>query len=223
MTYTRFAIYDAPIDDAVANFGATWLGWDVRTGRVTRQADVPGLDDITMTTRKYGFHGTLKPPFRLADGHTLDELQARAADLAGRCAPAQSGSLQLTTLGGFLALTPTGDLTALGRVASACVRDLDTFRAPTPEAELERRRSAGLSVRQEALMRRWGYPYVLEEFRFHLTLSGRLPQTDRAAWVNTARTHLPPLAERYEINSIALCGERPDGRFELIQRYALTG
>jgi hypothetical protein len=131
--------------------------------------------------------------------------------------------LQLTTLGGFLALTPTGDLTALERVASACVRDLDTFRAPSSDTELARRRSAGLSPRQEALMLRWGYPFVMEEFRFHLTLSGRLAQADRAAWVDTARSHLPPLAERYEINSIALCGERPDGRFELIQRYALTG
>lgn len=223
MTYTRFAIYDAPIDDALASFGATWLGWDLRTGRATRQADVPGLDDITMTPRKYGFHGTLKPPFRLADRHTLDELQARAADLAERCAPAGCSGLQLTTLGGFLALTPTGDLTGLERVASACVRDLDTFRAPASDAELARRRSAGLSARQEALVLEWGYPYVMEEFRFHLTLSGRLPEADRTAWMNTARTHLPPLADRYELGSIALCGERPDGRFELIQRYTLTG
>lgn len=223
MTYTRFAIYDAPIDDALAGFGATWLGWDVRTGSATLQADVPGLNDITMTPRKYGFHGTLKPPFRLAVDRSVDELQAAAADLAGRCAPARSGGLMLTTLGGFLALTPTGDLTGLERVASACVTDLDAFRAPASETELERRRSAGLSARQEALMQHWGYPYVMEEFRFHLTLSGRLPQTDRAAWVNTVRTHLPPLADRYELGSIALCGERPDGRFELIQRYTLAG
>ncbi|KIN78793.1 DUF1045 domain-containing protein [Sulfitobacter mediterraneus] len=223
MTYTRFAIYDAPIDDTLANFGAVWLGWDVRTGTATRQADVPGLDDITMTPRKYGFHGTLKPPFRLADGRSLDELQTAAAGLAGRCAPASSGGLTLTTLGGFLALTPTGDLTALERVASASVRDLDAFRAPAPEVELERRRSAGLSARQEALMLEWGYPYVMEEFRFHLTLSGRLPEADRTAWMNTALAHLPPLADRYDLGGIALCGERPDGRFELIQRYTLTG
>ena len=223
MTYTRFAIYDAPINDALADFGATWLGWDVRTGNTTRQADVPGLDDITMTPRKYGFHGTLKPPFRLADGRSVDELQTAAAHLARRCAPAQSGGLALTTLSGFLALTPKGDLTALERVASACVRDLDALRAPAPDAELERRRSAGLSPRQEALMLEWGYPYVMEEFRFHLTLSGRLPEAGRTAWMNTAQTHMPPLAECYEIKSIALCGERPDGRFEIIQRYTLTG
>ena len=223
MTDTRFAIYDAPIDDALAGFGATWLGWDVRTGSGTRQPDVPGLDDITMTPRKYGFHGTLKSPFRLADGRSVGELQAAAADLARRCAPAQSGSLMLTTLGGFLALTPTDDLTALERVASACVNDHDPFRAPASEAELAGRRSAGLSVRQEALLKAWGYPNMMEEFRFHLTLSGRLPEADRTAWMYTAQTHMPPLAECYEIKSIALCCERPDGRFELIQRYTLTG
>jgi hypothetical protein len=223
MTYTRFAIYDAPIDDALAGFGAAWLGWDVRTGRAACQADVPGLNDITMTPRKYGFHGTLKPPFRLADGPSTQDLQTAVSKLAGTCAPAHCGGLTLTTLGGFLALTPTGDLTGLERVASACVRDLDTFRAPASDAELARRRSAGLSARQEALMLAWGYPYVMEEFRFHLTLSGRLAQADRTAWMNTARTHLPPLAECYELGSIALCGERPDGRFELIQRYTLKG
>uniref|UniRef100_UPI0035C82E0F DUF1045 domain-containing protein n=1 Tax=Pseudooctadecabacter sp. TaxID=1966338 RepID=UPI0035C82E0F len=144
-------------------------------------------------------------------------------DLAARCSPAQSGGLTLTTLGGFLALTPTGDLTALERVASACVRDLDPFRAPASPDELARRRSAGLTTRQEALMMEWGYPYVMEEFRFHLTLSGRLAQADRTAWMKTAQTHLPPLGNRYDLGSIALCGERPDGRFELIQRYTLTG
>lgn len=223
MRYTRFAVYDAPVDDTLANFGAAWLGWDLRTGRATRQVNVHGLHDITMTPRKYGFHGTLKPPFKLAEGFSLDDLQIAAADMAGRCAPAQSGALRLTTLGGFLALTPMGNLTGLEEVATACVQGLDCFRAPATEAELVRRRSAGLSARQEALMMEWGYPYVQEEFRFHLTLSGLLSGADRTAWMNIAQTHLPPLAERYELSTIALCGERPDGRFELIQRYALTG
>lgn len=222
MKYTRFAIYDAPVDDALASFGAAWLGWDVQASTATCQLRIPGLDDITMTPRKYGFHGTLKPPFRLADGWSLDDLQVAAAELAGHCAPASSGGLVLTTFGGFLALTPTGDLSGLERVASACVKGLDAFRAPASEAELVRRRSAGLNARQEALMRAWGYPYVMEEFRFHLTLSGRLAPEDRTAWMDAALPHLPPLAERYDVGSIALCGERPDGRFELIQRYALS-
>ncbi|MEP3295076.1 DUF1045 domain-containing protein [Tateyamaria sp.] len=223
MTYTRFAIYDAPSDDALAEFGATWLGWDIRTGCATDQPDVHGLDDITMTPRKYGFHGTLKPPFRLATGTDVGGLQVAVTEMAATCAPTKSGGLALTTLGGFLALIPTGDLSGLERVAGACVRALDPFRAPQSKADLIRRRKAGLSARQETLMLRWGYPYVMEEFRFHLTLSARMPDQDRAQWFQTAQANLPPLNEIYAIDSIALCGERADGRFELIQRYALTG
>ena len=48
------------------------------------------------------------------------------------------------------------------------------FARPPGAAELERRRKAGLSAAQEKMLLRWGYPYVLDEFRFHLTLTGRL-------------------------------------------------
>ncbi|MEL7211932.1 MAG: DUF1045 domain-containing protein [Pseudomonadota bacterium] len=223
MSYSRFAIYFVPPAGALADFGAAWLGWNIATGQQAAQPDVPGLCDITMTPGKYGFHGTLKPPFRLAEGTTSGDLYAATANLAQSTAPAQCETLALNKMGGFLALTPQGDLTGLQRIAEACVRDLDTFRAPAGEAELARRRAAGLSARQEALLTRWGYPYVMEEFRFHLTLSGHLPTEDIAKWQTTLRSHLPDLPTPFRIDQIALCGERADGRFELVHRYALTG
>jgi hypothetical protein len=184
---------------------------------------MPGLHDITMTPRKYGFHGTLKPPFRLADGHTLDTLDRAVFDLAGTLSPAVCDGLRPTTLGGFLALTPVGPPDGVQRVAGACVRDLDTFRAPAPEAELARRRKAGLNERQEALLTQWGYPYVLEEFRFHMTLSGRLSKDAARSSTRMLQTVLPELPAPFTLDQIALCGERHDGRFELIHRYTLTG
>lgn len=193
------------------------------TGRVAAQPEVSGLRDITMTPMKYGFHGTLKPPFRLADGMSVEALETAVGELAASLKPAACDRLALTTLGGFLALTPQGDATGLRRIADACVRDLDRFRAPAPDAELARRRQAGLTDRQEALLTQWGYPYVMEEFRFHLTLSGRLPTADIAHWSAVVEQHLPPITTPFPIDQIALCGERSDGRFELIQRYALTG
>ena len=108
-------------------------------------------------------------------------------------------------------------------MAGACVRDLDEFRAPAGEAELARRRKAGLSARQEALLTQWGYPYVFEEFRFHLTLSGRLPEEDVRGWTDTLQGYLPNLPASFVVDQIALCAERQDGRFELIHRYTLTG
>ncbi|GIT90660.1 phosphonate metabolism protein [Jannaschia pagri] len=223
MSYARFAVYFVPPDGPLAEFGAAWLGWDVVRGQTITQPDIPGLSDITATPRKYGLHGTLKPPFRLAEGCDPAALEQAVADLARGLAPATCDGLALTTLGSFLALTPHGDGAGLARVAAACVTGLDDFRAAPDEAELARRRSAGLSDRQEALLTAWGYPYVLEEFRFHLTLSGRLPEADLARWAQTLRGHMPELPEPFPIDQIALCGERPDGRFELIHRYALAG
>jgi len=221
--YTRFAIYYLPPAGALADFGARWLGWDVRTGQTTAQPDVPDLDDITVTPRKYGFHGTIKPPFKLEQGRYFEDLKQTVAELAAGCAPANSPAIELTTLGRFLALTPSGDVSGLARVAATFVRGLDMYRAPASKAELKRRRNAGLSPRQDELLRDWGYPYVLEEFRFHLTLSGRLDSDKIEEWRDVLATQLPDLPAPFSMSEIALCGERPDGRFEEIQRYALTG
>ncbi|MEL6573736.1 MAG: DUF1045 domain-containing protein [Pseudomonadota bacterium] len=223
MSFTRFAVYYLPPDGPLATFGAKWLGWDVATGTAADRYHVPGLDDVTMTPRKYGFHGTLKPPFRLADGQTLDGLAAAIESLAASAHPAQCDGLELRRLGRFLALTPEGDMRDIGRIAAACVTDLDKFRAPADDAELTRRRAAGLSPRQETLLTLWGYPYVMEEFRFHLTLTGKLGENDVGHWANTAAGLLPRLPQPFHLDTIALVGEREDGGFQLIQRYALTG
>lgn len=223
MSYSRFAIYYLPPEGALATFGAAWLGWDVARGARAVHPDVPGLPDITMTPQKYGFHGTLKPPFVLADGKTADDLKAGVAALADRLPPAQCDGLDVTALGKFLALTPRGDINDLRRVAEACVKALDPFRAPASAAELARRRQAGLSARQDALLMQWGYPYVMEEFRFHLTLSGQLRADEIAQWLATVKQNLPPLPAPFHLDQIALCGARADGRFELIHRYTLVG
>ena len=52
-------------------------------------------------------------------------------------------------------------------------------------AELARRNPASLTPRQRELLKTWGYPYVLDEFRFHLTLTDRVgderrPEVERA-------------------------------------------
>ena len=223
MSHTRFAIYYVPPKGAWAEFGASWLGWDCVAARDADRPDVPGLHEVTLAPRKYGFHGTLKPPFRLTEGTDLNGLQAAVAQMAAACAPAQSDGLAVTVLGRFLALTPVGDTSELARVAASCVEALDAFRAPPSEAELERRRKARLSDRQEALLHRWGYPYVMEEFRFHMTLTGRLPVHEIDHWKELVQAHLPPLPAPFVMDELALVGERADGRFELIQRYTLAG
>ncbi len=223
MSYTRFAIYFVPPDGALAGFGARWLGWDLATGSAVAQPDLDGLATITRTPRKYGFHGTLKPPFRLADGCDPDGLERAVQAVAAACAPACCEGLYLSRIGRFLALTPVGDTGGIERVAATCVRALDEWRAPPDAAELERRRRARLTERQDALLTRWGYPYVMEEFRFHMTLTGRVAPDEVDRWRETATAHMPELPAPFELDAIALVGERKDGHFELIQRYTLTG
>ncbi|WP_425091045.1 DUF1045 domain-containing protein [Tropicimonas sp. S265A] len=223
MSFTRFAIYYLPTDKTLASFGAAWLGWDVCAGRSVAQPDVGGIGDVTATPRKYGFHGTLKPPFRVCGGVEAAQLEDAVAALAERTAPARCDGLALSRLGRFLALTPIGDASEIGRVAAACVSDLDTFRAPPTMAELARRRRARLSPLQEAMLTRWGYPYVMDAFRFHLTLTGTLPDGTARRWQEVVADALPPLPAPFVMDEIALVGERPDGMFERIQRYALTG
>ena len=69
--FKRYAVYYAPEPGAFANFCARWLGWDAITGAEVAHAEVAGLpcpvSELTETPRKYGFHGTLKPPFHLSD------------------------------------------------------------------------------------------------------------------------------------------------------------
>ncbi|ETX27745.1 DUF1045 domain-containing protein [Roseivivax isoporae] len=226
--FERYALYYAPEPGALADFGASWLGWDAGAGMSRPHPDLPALPvpvaDLTATPRKYGFHGTLKPPFRLAPGSTPAALHADAAALCATLAPVTLGALRLARIGRFLALVPEGGEEGLAALAAALVRGLDAHRAPPTEAESARRRAARLSPRQEALLARWGYPYVMEEFRFHLTLTGPLDPATRDATEAALGPVLAPLLPRpFRIGSACLFGEAPDGRFHLVHRYALTG
>lgn len=224
--HVRFAIYYAPPPGAFADRAAAWLGWDAAGGHATAQpdlADLPApLADLTEDPRKYGFHGTLKPPFRLADGCAAGGLDAACRALARRLAPVAMPALALSVLDGFLALTPVGDLAPLGALAARVVADLDSFRAPLTEAEIARRRPDRLSARQRALLQTWGYPYVMEAFQFHLTLTGRLAPRDPSPVQTAAQDYFGPVLPRpFQVADLCLFGEAADGRFHLLHRYPL--
>jgi len=223
MIYKRFALYYLPPAGSLADFGSAWLGWDVVAGCPVPRLTVEGLEAVTETPAKYGFHATLKPPFRLHEGQDVSALRAATADLASTLTPASCNGLALAPLGRFLALVPHGDTTGIAQVAATCVRKLDRFRAPPEYAELERRRKAGLTPEQDALLLRWGYPYVMQAFRFHMTLTGRLSREALAHWTATLERHMPALPAPFDLSEIVLCGEREDGRFEQIERYRLAG
>lgn len=213
---SRYALYCLP-GGTLGAAGAAWLGWDAATGQA-RPAAAP--EGWVARPRRYGFHATLKPPMRLAPGRSVQALETACADLAARLAPARAEGLEVTVHRGFVALTPVG-AHDLGRVADACVDALDAFRAPAPPEETARRRAGGLTPAQEANLVSWGYPFVMDTFRFHITLSGRL--ADPAPAAAAARAHFGALPTPFILGEIALCEEGPDGAFRLRRRHPLTG
>ncbi len=226
MTFTRYAIYYAPpaVEDW-AQFATAWLGWNMDAGQTLPHPPVAGLDvaAITDVPRKYGLHATMKPPFRLAGGQTVADLEAACADLAARQSPVTLDGLSVAKLGRFLALRSVGDEARLNALAAACVRDLDSFRAPATEPELARRRAAGLTPEQDTNLTKWGYPFVMDAFRFHITLTGKLDKATLGTVQGTLDARLTPLLPQpLTIRDLALVGEAEDGRFHLIHRYVLS-
>jgi putative phosphonate metabolism protein len=227
----RYAVYFAPDPDSpLARYGAAWLGYDAATGTNVPQPALSAitserLQEITAEPRRYGFHATLKPPFVLADGVDKAELDAAVSALAGRLTAFAAPRLRLAQVSGFWALIPSAPCEPLDNLAASCVPELDQFRAPPSATELARRRRAGLSPAQEALLLRWGYPYVMAEFRFHMTLTARLSGAEGDA-VGAA---LAPLVEPFcqaplPIDALSLFRQdAADRPFRLIRRYALAG
>jgi putative phosphonate metabolism protein len=223
----RQAIYFAPpAGSLLARFGAAWLGWDPEAGAEVAGLAVAGLplgrEALVAAPRRYGFHATLKPPFRLAAGRDAAGLDAEAAALAAEHAPFEL-RLGLGWLGGFLALVPAEEPSGLAALAAACVAALDGFRAPSGPEELARRRAAGLDPVEEANLVRWGYPWVLDRFRFHMTLTGPVPEADRAAVAAALAPLVAPLiAAPVPVAEVCRFAEGADGCFRLVSRHRLA-
>lgn len=229
MTFKRYALYyTPPTDTAWGQFCTKWLGWDMATGHAVAHPNLPNLPlpiaEITATPRKYGLHATIKPPFALAPGQTLADLQHACGRLCCDLAPITLPGLALTRMGRFLALCPIEPHQGLNALAARCVRDLDRFRAPAAPAELQRRRRAGLTPQQESNLLDWGYPFVMDAFRFHITLSGRLSPAQGDPVETALHEHLAPLLPvPFPITGLSLAGEDDSGRFHLLHPYDLSG
>jgi hypothetical protein len=209
----RFALYFAPARDSALDRAAeTWLAQ-------------PELQPLTVSARRYGFHATLKAPFALAAGIDRAALEQAAVEFAARHAPVSLGRLAPTLIDGFLALTTTPQPQALTDFAATIVTAFEPCRAPLEAAERARRLKAPLSERQIELVDLYGYPYVLEEFLFHMTLTDRLAQEQReplraraAGWFAEA------LAAPILLDRLVLFHEaEPGAAFERLDDFALQG
>jgi putative phosphonate metabolism protein len=220
----RAAVYYAPeVGDGLAEAAARWLGRDPETGAVLAQPDIPGIAEVTGEPRRYGFHATLKPPFRLALG--WDALVADATALAARLRPFDLPPLAVQDVHGFLALRESVPSPELQALADACVVELDAHRVPPDDAELARRRGKGLAPEHDAMLLRWGYPYVLSTWFFHMTLTRRLSAEERARFMPAAEAYFAEaIARPRRVSRICLFTQAaPDRPFLVALRLKLRG
>ena len=228
----RYALYYAPRpEEGLAAAASQWLGWNPDPGRGRRVPLSSGIDaqrlaEITAEPRRYGFHGTLKAPIALANEVSESELLAAVGRFSASQRPFTVPSIRLAELSGFLALVPTARSPELQDLADRCVVEFDEFRRPPDEAELARRRANGLSPRQEQLLTRWGYPYVLEEWRCHLTLTGRIVDAgERAAVMAILRQRFSGFVDRpLQVRDLCVFRQSvPDRPFSVLARFRLGG
>ena len=229
MSDSRYAIYFVPAAETpLYRAGAALIGYDVYTGK---RLPFPGglaFSDgdwtaLTREPRVYGFHATLKAPFRLAPGK-------RAEDLAAHVVAFADGGQGVTitpavrTIGSFAALVPDAPSPALNRLAADSVRAFDAFRAPLNDRDRRKRLAAPLTARHRENLERWGYPYVFEDFRFHMTLTGAVAPACQESVLACLQTELAAIEGRpLAVDRIALVHQPdPDSPFHLVTSAQLS-
>jgi putative phosphonate metabolism protein len=214
----RYAIhFTPPAYDPLALAAAQWLGRNAFSGEAMEPPAIRGIGihEVAYNTalpRRYGFHAVLKAPFRLPEEVSETMLLRHLMRFAGAHDPFDLPSLEIVRLGNFFGLAPAVPCETMRFLAASVVQEFDAFRAPLSEAELERCDPDSLSATQFANLYRWGHPYVMEEFRFHMALTGPLSTAEMLRFETTLRDYFAPyLSKPIEIANLALFVEEEPG------------
>lgn len=224
----RYAIYYTPEPaSALGRLGRSWLGRnpsgvDREAGRCLQGISWEDWHRVIARPRRYGFHATLKAPFWIRSGVSERKLVSTLGALTSSNDTVPVGRLEVRRMGDFFALAPVRPPAALAALAAACVEAFEPFRQEMPRDELTRR-IEGLTANQRRNLRLYGYPYVFDEFRFHMTLTG--PVDDALAKTVgpvLQRLCAPACAEPLDIDALSLMLEpEPGADLELRTRYSL--
>lgn len=228
---TRYAIYFMPRSDApLGAFGNALLGRCPASARRASPVQSRLHDSfadwmaMTATPRRYGFHATLKAPFCLTGGTTEHDLLTAVSHFASEHAPATLGALRIARLKSFVALIEDVPSGAVADLAANTVSAFDRFRAPLTAEDRARRMKAKLSPREVELLDAWGYPYVMEAFRFHMTLTAPLDNKDAARATELITGLFADVPQPRAIEALTVAKQiAPDQNFEALARFDLTG
>lgn len=226
---SRYGIYFSPRPQTgLYELGSQWLGRDATSGEELDPALSNGLRSeewrrATESPRRYGFHATLKPPFRLAEGTAYLDLLAAAYAFAERHPSFETPGLKVGRLGRFLALTLTEPSADLCMLADECVTEFDRFRALPTEQEMAVRLHDSLTEREREHVHRWGYPYVFDTWKFHMSLTGPL-SPDILPTIESALTKrfAPVCGRSILVDSICIFHQpSPGNAFQLVEQIDL--
>ena len=220
----RYAIYFTPnLGEPLAMLAALWLGRDAFSGLE------PGIPEARKTwvasPQRYGFHATLKAPFRLSEGQTEDELLASFTAFCKTHSPVVIPSIRLSRIGPFFALTETEPVADLQALAGSVVGHFEPFRAGLTPAEIKRRKPEKLTPEERANLMLWGYPYVFETFRFHMTLTDAIDDREASRVETELREHFAPqIGQSLQVDGLAIFIERePGAAFSVLAYQPLNG
>jgi putative phosphonate metabolism protein len=227
--FPRYAIYYAPAPGSVLDrFGADLLGYDAYRGDdLPFPGDLtsarPDWRELTQDPRKYGFHATLKAPMALAPGRTEAELAAACEFFAATARSIPVIEPVVDSISGFIAVVPAQPSKELLQFIADVTSEFDSFRALLTPQDRARRNPEKLTPRQREYLDRWGYPYVMEEFRFHMTLTGRLDPERREPVMAMLRDRFAAIdLKTLALDRIALFRQdAADSRFRIIKHYVL--
>ncbi|CEG10556.1 putative phosphonate metabolism protein [Afipia felis] len=228
-SYPRYALYYMPDRSSeLYRFGARTIGYDAFTGKeVAFPPDLlhgqPDWRELTNDPRRYGFHATLKAPFSLRSDMTEADLLAAIEEFSGQGRVIPVIAPVVRSIGSFVAIVPSEPNSDLNALARDCVVGFDGFRAPLTPQDRARRNHDALTPAQREHLGRWGYPYVMDDFRFHMTLTGSLPAPRREVISAMLKTSFLALnVATLVIDKLALLKqEHEHSRFEVVALYDL--
>ena len=226
----RYALYFVPpAQSDFYRFGSAVLGYDCYTGAPVDTPDkfIPDSEawsQVTDEPRRYGFHATLKAPFYLLPSCTEAQLVSAVQSFAGlgHAIPTITPAIQV--LSGFIAMLPLTPEPTLNALAASCTTIFDAYRAAMSPQERARRIALGLNRSQMQNLERWGYPFVLSDFRFHMTLTSRVQSSRRERILAALQKHFHrSCGDRpISIDRLALVREDcPESYFRVVSDVAL--
>ncbi len=215
---SRYALYYVPADGSpLGQFGAALFGrWpDGRSEADT--LDLPQRRERVARVAHYGFHATLKAPFHLTDGATeqqlLDDVNSKTRHWGSATLDGLTVSLDTATLSlRHGASSDPEQVAAVNDLARHAVLDLERWRAPLSAKAYARRKPEQLGPRARDMLDTYGYPWVLDEFNFHITLADRFHDSSDETWVESLkRIFLERVTVAPQLSCISVCRESAPG------------